>query len=104
MVAVGDGALCTSSTRRSTWTDPDGRFAHHLIDPATGEPGGDGLRAVTVALPDPAWAEIWTKALFLEGARTIGAMARSRGLTAWWVTEDGSLEMTPAARQRLRWP
>ena len=62
---------------------------HHLIDPRTGEPGGDGLAAVTVAGPDPAWAEVWSKALFVEGARSIAAAARSRGLAAWWVGGDG---------------
>jgi len=36
------------------WLAPDGRRVHHLLDPRTGEPGGDGLVAVTVAAPDPA--------------------------------------------------
>ncbi len=31
------------------WRAPDGRLVHHLIDPSTGEPGGAGLLAVTVA-------------------------------------------------------
>ena len=35
--------------------------------PRTGEPGGHGLVAVTVAHPDPAWAEVWSKTLFLAG-------------------------------------
>lgn len=104
VVTLAAGAVCTSSTRKSTWTDASGRRLHHLIDPTTGEPGGDGLLAVTVAAPDPAWAEVWAKALFLSGRRAIGPMARARGLAAWWVTDDGSLEMTPAGRQRLRWP
>jgi len=30
--------------------------------------------------------------------------ARRRGLAAWWVTEDGVLEMTPRARRVTRWP
>ena len=59
---------------------------------------------MTVAGPDAAWAEVWTKALFLAGPSRIGGEARARGLAAWWVTEDGDLEMTPAARQRMRWP
>lgn len=104
VVTLAGGAVCTSSTRKSTWTDASGRRLHHLIDPMTGEPGGDGLLAVTVAAPDPAWAEVWTKALFLSGRRAIGATARASGLAAWWVADDGSLEMTPAGRQRLRWP
>ena len=47
--------------------------------------------------PDPAWAEVWSKVLFLGGRRAIANEARSRGLAAWWVADDGSLEMTPAA-------
>lgn len=104
VVSLTDGAICTSSTARATWADPAGQVVHHLIDPATGRSGGEGLRAVTVAGPDAAWAEVWTKALFLAGPSRIGGEARARGLAAWWVTEDGDLEMTPAARQRMRWP
>ena len=76
---------------------------HHLLEPRTGEPGGSGLAAVTVSGPDPAWAEIWSKTLFLEGAARIGGRARAEGLAAWWVCDDGSLEMTPAARERTAW-
>jgi hypothetical protein len=85
------------------WLDPDGRPVHHLIDPSTGAPGGAGLAAVTVAFPDPAWAEVWSKALFLEGASGIADAARRRGLAAWWVDEAGELSMTPAARQQTGW-
>ena len=76
---------------------------HHLIDPRTGEPADGELLAVTVAGSDPAWAEIWSKALFVSGRRGIGPLARSRGLAAWWVTEAGALEMTPAARPLTEW-
>jgi thiamine biosynthesis lipoprotein len=103
VVAIRDGgAIATSSVRRLRW-EHDGRTLHHLIDPRTGEPGGEGLVAVTVAGPDPAWAEVWSKALFLEGARAIAHAARARGLAAWWIAEDGALEMTPAARVRTTW-
>ncbi len=53
---------------------------------------------MTVAGPDPAWAEVWSKTLFLEGSRGIGPRARGLGLAAWWIRDDGDLEMTPAAR------
>jgi thiamine biosynthesis lipoprotein len=98
-----DGAIATSSARRARWRDPSGREVHHLIDPRTGEPGGGGLLAVTVAAADPAWAEVWSKALFVEGPDPIGARARSRGLAAWWIEAAGGLSMTPAARQRTTW-
>lgn len=96
-------AIATSSVRIGHGRGPDGRPVHHLIDPLTGEPGGAGLAAVTVAWRDPAWAEVWSKALFLEGATAIAGAARKRGLSAWWVGADGTLSMTPAARQQTSW-
>lgn len=98
-----DQAIATSSIRLGRWLDPAGQPVHHLIDPRTGLPGGDGLASVTVAWPDPVWAEVWSKALFLEGAAGIAAAARSRALAAWWVDDDGDLSMTPAARQQTSW-
>ena len=102
--AMGDGeAIATSSIRLGRWLDPADRLVHHLIDPRTGEPGGTGLAAVTVAWGDPAWAEVWSKALFLEGADAIAGVARRRGLAAWWISDGGNVSMTPAARQRTTW-
>jgi thiamine biosynthesis lipoprotein len=98
-----DQAIATSSVRIGRHLDADGRPVHHLIDPRTGEPGGQGLAAVTVAWSDPAWAEVWSKALFLEGARGVAGLARRRGLAAWWVSIEGQLSMTPAARQQTSW-
>ena len=97
------GAICTSSIRVNQWVDAGGRRLHHLVDPATGEPGDEGLLAVTVAGPDPAWAEVWAKALFLTAPDRIGEYARSRGLAAWWVADDGAISMTPAARALCIW-
>lgn len=104
VVGVDDGeAVATSSIRINAWRTVDGRSVHHLLDPRTGEPAGATLAAVTVVTRDPAWAEVWSKALFVEGSAGIGPLARSRGLAAWWVTSEGSLEMTPAARPRTAW-
>ena len=76
---------------------------HHLIDPVTRAPARTGLIAVTVAVDDPAWAEVWTKALFLAGREGIRDEARGRGLAAWWIDVDGRLGMTPAARAQTSW-
>lgn len=102
-VAVPNGAVATSSVLVNQWTAADGRSVHHLLDPRTGEPGGAGLLAVTVAGSDPAWSEVWSKSLFLSGPDGIAGLARARGLAAWWVRDDGRLEMTPAARARTTW-
>ena len=103
VVRLERGAVATSSVRVRRWRDPGGRDVHHLIDPSTGQPGGDGIVAVTVAGPDPAWSEVLSKSLFLAGPERIGAEARAAGLAAWWVDSDGTLAMTPAARLRSAW-
>lgn len=103
VVGVDDAAVATSSVAVNSWRDATGRAVHHLIDPRTGEPGRDGLLVATVLGRDPAWAEVWSKALFLEGSRGIGPGARSAGLAAWWVTGTGDLAMTPAARPLTIW-
>lgn len=103
VVAVHDGAVATSSIRVRRWVSPDGRAVHHLVDPRTGEPARTGLIAVTVASADPAWAEVWSKALFVAGRGGIGELARRHGLAAWWIADDGKLEMTPGARARTGW-
>lgn len=102
VVALGHGAIATSSVRRTTW-EVDGRRVHHLLDPATGRPADSGLLAVTVAAADPAWAEVWAKALFVAGRGRVAELARHRGLAAWWVAADRTLEMTAGARAMTRW-
>ena len=102
VVDAADLAIGTSSVRVHRWS-VGGGVAHHLLDPRSGEPAGGGLAAVTVAAPDPAWAEVWSKVLFIGGRRAIANEARSRGLAAWWVADDGSFEMTPAARAMTAW-
>jgi thiamine biosynthesis lipoprotein len=102
VISIDDLAIATSSVGVHAWL-VDGRPVHHLLDPATGEPGGSGLLAVTVAAADPAWAEVWSKCLFLAGRSGIASVARARGLAAWWVGTDGGLEMTAAARVRSIW-
>lgn len=103
VIEIERGAVVTSSTAVRRWSAPDGATIHHLIDPATGDPGGDGLQAVTLLASDPAWAEVWSKALFLAGPRRIADEARARGFAAWWVEADGTLHMSPAARAVTIW-
>ena len=102
VIGAGGLAVATSSIRIHRWL-LDGRSVHHLLDPRTGEPAEGGLAAVSVAGPDPAWAEVWSKVLFLGGLSAIAGEARSRGLAAWWVAVDGTLAMTPAARALTTW-
>jgi thiamine biosynthesis lipoprotein len=103
VVAAASGAIATSSVRIRHWLDSDGRTQHHLVDPRTSMPARTDLVAVTVAGSDPAWAEIWTKSLFLAGRAGIGPEARERDIAAWWVDAAGKVGLTPAAREMSAW-
>jgi len=91
VLQVSDLACATSSIKLRRWT-VDGKVAHHLIDPRTGAPGGDGLVAVTVVGADPAVAEVWSKSLFLAGADGIADVAARHEIAALWVRTDGGFE------------
>jgi thiamine biosynthesis lipoprotein len=75
---VTDGAVATSGLDRRVWQRPDGSYAHHLLDPSTGEPAWTGLTAATALAPTALEAEALAKAALLsgpEGARRILAAA-----------------------------
>lgn len=102
VLALRDRAATTSSVRLRRWR-AGGQRVHHLIDPATGRPGGKGLLSVTVVGRDPARAEVWSKALFVAGAMDIAALAQRRGIPAMWVTELGRCSWSTAMTAHLRW-
>jgi thiamine biosynthesis lipoprotein len=53
--------------------------------------------------PDPAWAETWSKALFLVGRQGIAQLCADRGLAALWLDDDGGVGTSPAIRPQLIW-
>ncbi|MCV2393078.1 FAD:protein FMN transferase [Actinotalea sp. M2MS4P-6] len=102
VLSVTDLAVATSSVRRRRWR-AEGHAVHHLVDPRRGLPGGAGLASVTVLHADPAWAEVWSKSLFLTGAVEVAAQAEVRGLAAAWVTDDGSVHTSAAMDPAVIW-
>lgn len=102
VVEVTDAAVATSSVRIRQW-QVAGADVHHLIDPTTGRPGGDGLLAVSVIDADPANAEVWSKTLFLTGRRGVRASAEHHGIAAVWVEESGVIGASDAATDFVVW-
>jgi thiamine biosynthesis lipoprotein len=102
VLEVSDGAVATSSTRLRHWRVGESRV-HHLIDPATRQPGGEGLKSVTVVAPDPVWAEVWAKVLFLRGRDRIAEMAEQRRLKALWIDDRGEVGVSNALGSTLIW-
>lgn len=102
VVDASDRAVATSSVRLRHW-QVDGREVHHLIDPRTGRPASSRLAAVTVLHDDPAWAEVWSKSLFVTGADDVADLAESQSLAAIWVDTSGRIGVSPAARALMLW-
>ncbi len=102
VLEVSDTAVATSSVRVRHWVH-EGRSVHHLIDPRTGEPGGAGLQAVSVVHPDPVRAEVWAKALFLEGADRIRERAAAERIAALWVDVEERVQMTDSMDDKVIW-
>ena len=101
VLSLRDKGCATSSIRLRRWRS-GGEVVHHLIDPRIGRPG-QGLLAVTVVDDDPAWAEVWSKTLFLTGPEQITTFADSHGLAALWVDDSGRRFVSEAMHPYLRW-
>jgi len=102
VLRVVDRACATSSTRVRSWT-VEGTPVHHLIDPSTRRSADSDLLSVTVVGADPAWSEVWSKALFVGGREAIRATADERGLAALWVDSSGRVGSSRAMRPYVAW-
>ncbi len=104
VLRLGSGGVATSGINVRIWRDADGRYAHHLLDPASGEPAWTGLVGAT-ALGDTALeAETLSKAALLsgpEGGRQV--LAERGGLL---VHDSGRVELVGplAVAPRIRLP
>ena len=104
VIRLGGGAVATSGLNVRIWRDANGRFSHHLLDPATGEPAWTGLIGATALADTAVEAETLAKAALLsgpEGGHTV--LAERGGLL---VHDDGRVETVGplAARPRIRIP
>jgi thiamine biosynthesis lipoprotein len=104
VLRLGSGAVATSGLNVRIWRGSDGRYAHHLLDPSTGEPAWTGLIGVTALGDTAVEAETFAKAALLsgpDGGRTI--LAERGGLL---VHDSGRIETVGpfAAHPRIRIP
>ncbi len=94
---VSAGGVATSGIDARLWERPEGDFAHHLIDPATGMPAWTGLVAATALAPTAVEAEALAKAALLSGPAAGRRLLQGRhgGVL---VHDDGAVE--PVGRER----
>lgn len=112
LVTTAGAALATSSTQHRTWPTDHGR-AHHILNPATGEPADAVWSAVTCVAGSAVLANAASTAAVVLGDDAPGWLAR-RGLAARLESQDGSVVTTagwptetappPSTSIRLRQP
>jgi len=104
VLRLGSGGVATSGINVRIWRDADGRFSHHLLDPASGEPAWTGLVGAT-ALGDTALeAETLSKAALLSGPERGRQILGERG--GLLVHDSGRVELVGplAVAPRIRLP
>ncbi|MBA1148365.1 FAD:protein FMN transferase [Ectothiorhodospiraceae bacterium WFHF3C12] len=100
-VEAADGEAVFTSGDYERFFEWRGRRYHHILDPETGRPAR-GLRSVTVITNAGGLADAAATALFVAG-REWPAAARDLGLDqVMAVTDDGTVEVTPAMAGRIR--
>jgi FAD:protein FMN transferase len=104
VLRLGAGAVATSGLNVRIWRGSDGRYAHHLLDPFTGEPAWTGLIGATALGDTAVEAETLAKAALLSGPGGGRAILAERG--GLLVHDSGRIETVGpfAARPRIRIP
>jgi thiamine biosynthesis lipoprotein len=87
VVAVRSGGLATSTTTLRRWRR-GGRFVHHILDPATGEPAAVYWRTASVAAATCVDANIGSTAAIVLGPGAVAWLERNV-LPARLVAADG---------------
>jgi thiamine biosynthesis lipoprotein len=98
-IAVSQGGVATSGLNVRIWRRPDGSFAHHLLDPSTGEPVWSGLVGATALGASALEAETLSKMALLlgpDGAREV--LAERGGVI---IHDDGSAELIGPVRGNI---
>ena len=67
VLRLGFGGVATSGLNVRIWRGPEGRYAHHLLDPSTGQPAWTGLVGATALADTAVEAETLSKAALLSG-------------------------------------
>jgi FAD:protein FMN transferase len=99
IIDVSTGGIASSGVDTRVWRREDGSFAHHLLDPSTGEPAWTGLVGVTALGRDALEAETLSKAALLSGPEGGRRVLAERG--GMLVDETGEVELVGPVSAKL---
>ena len=98
-LVLREGAVATSGVGRRCWIGPDGRAAHHILDPRSGEPAFTGIVQITALAPSALLAEVYAKAALLSGPEHAAEWLPYGGVL---VSDDGAVDVVAAERPPAR--
>jgi FAD:protein FMN transferase len=93
LLGVGAGAVASSTTLKRRWL-VKGEWRHHLIDPRSGLPSDSDLNHVTVIAAEAWVAEVFAKAVLLNGSEFAFNIVGGTGVEALAVAADGRVTAT----------
>ena len=96
---VSTGGIASSGVDTRLWRRDDGSFAHHLLDPSTGEPAWTGLVGVTALGANALEAETLSKSALLSGRDRGRELLAERG--GMLVDEAGQVELVGPVSAKL---
>ena len=104
VLKLSRGGVATSGLNVRIWRDADGRYSHHLLDPATGRPAWTGLIGATALGDSAVEAETLSKAALLSGPDGAREVLAEQG--GFIVHDSGRVEAVGplAAQPRIRLP
>lgn len=100
VIALKDKAVVTSGSYERCWVE-HGKRIHHIIDPRTGNPSGSGLLSVTLIGENAAMLDALATGICCLGQGAGRALLRKHAISAVFVTEDGSVQVTPELQGQI---
>lgn len=97
---VSGGSVVTSGDYQRGYM-VDGKWYHHIIDPATLQPSAY-WRSVTIVCKDSGLADALSTALFLLPREAGQALLENAGAEAMWVDQEGNLFYSPGFKDLIR--
>lgn len=99
-IELKDKAVVTSGSYERCWVDHKNRI-HHIIDPRTGRPSSSGLLSVTLIGEDAAMLDALATGICCLGRKAGILLLRKHAISAVFVTEDGSVQVTPELQGQI---
>lgn len=91
---LNNRAIVTSGSYEQCFFHQGNRF-HHIIDPRTGAPSCSGLVSVSLIGDQAVMLDAWATGICCLGQAAAMPMLQARGISAVFVTDQGSVQITP---------